>query len=346
MYRKLISSYVKNSKYVKTQTLKDLLTKNPIVPYPLKKANEEQTVEYLKTNLEYTESIMGVLNEQGSVLKINLNSVFQSYWGYILPFYKELMEIRAKQSRSVFLGALGVQGAGKTTFGSIINAIAKENGKSICTISTDDFYLPFADRKALRERDPRYRWRGPPITHDLPWLQKVCNQIMNGEAPIQVPRFDKSCHKGEGDRVETITFQQIPDIFILDGWFVGLRPYENEEELKAKFLPPIVTEEDQQYALDNNKKLREFEPIWDKFDKFLLLSPEKYEYSKMWRLEAEHKMKAKKGHGMSDQQIEEFVNYFWKSLHPKIFVEDVKNKKIANISVLLDAKHSIKDILV
>lgn len=162
---------------------------------------------------------------------------------------------------------------------------------------------------------------------------------MNAEAPIQVPRFDKSCHKGEGDRVETITFENIPDIFILDGWFVGLRSYNNEEELRAKFMPPIETEEDMQYAFDNNKKLKEFEPVFDKFDKFLLLSPEKYEFSKMWRLEAEHKMKAKKGHGMSDQQIEEFVNYFWKSLHPKIFVEDVKNKKIANISVILDKHH-------
>lgn len=50
-----------------------------------------------------------------------------------------------------------------------------------------------------------------------------------------MPRFDKSCHKGEGDRVETIIYEQIPDIFILDGWFVGLRSYDNEEELKAKF---------------------------------------------------------------------------------------------------------------
>jgi len=39
-----------------------------------------------------------------------------------------------------------------------------------------------------------------------------------------------------------------------------------------------------------------------------------------------------------------FVDYFWKALHPKIFVEDAK--KMATLTILLDEHHKIKEILV
>ncbi len=51
-----------------------------------------------------------------------------------------------------------------------------------------------------------------------------------------------------------------------------------------------------------NEKLKEYEDVWKFLDKFIILTPEDYNYSKMWRMEAEHKMKAIKGpnHGLSD----------------------------------------------
>ena len=40
--------------------------------------------------------------------------------------------------------------------------------------------------------------------------------------PIYIPEFDKSLFKGEGDRVGFKCYNNMPDIVIFEGWFVGL----------------------------------------------------------------------------------------------------------------------------
>ena len=72
-------------------------------------------------------------------------------------------------------------------------------------------------------------------------------------------------------------------------------------------------------------------------DQLMVLYPEDYRISKQWRLQAEHQMKAQGKAGMSDAMIEQFVEYFWRALHPELFVTPLKaNGDITDLVVEID----------
>ena len=51
---------------------------------------------------------------------------------------------------------------------------------------------------------------------------------MSNTTPFKVPSFDKSLHKGEGDLASITDINNIPDYFILEGWFVGLKSLQDK----------------------------------------------------------------------------------------------------------------------
>jgi D-glycerate 3-kinase len=53
----------------------------------------------------------------------------------------------------------------------------------------------------------------------------------------------------------------------------------------------------------------------------LILKPTDYQFSKQWRQQAERDRIAAGGQGLSEAEISDFVDYFWKALHPKLFVD-------------------------
>src|SRR5919202_333912 len=59
---------------------------------------------------------------------------------------------------------------------------------------------------------------------------------------------------------------------------------------------------------------------WEGLDRLMLLYPTDYRLSQQWRRQAEQQMIATGKSGMADAQIDRFVEYFWKSLHPELFI--------------------------
>jgi D-glycerate 3-kinase len=90
---------------------------------------------------------------------------------------------------------------------------------------------------------------------------------------------------------------------------------------------PICTEADQQFAKDMNRRLRQYLPLWERLDQLMILCPEDYQISKLWRRQAEQQRRAAGKPGMSDATIDEFVEYFWRALHPELFITPLKNNK-------------------
>lgn len=84
---------------------------------------------------------------------------------------------------------------------------------------------------------------------------------------------------------------------------------------------PIITDADREFARDMNRQLRDYLPLWEKLDSLIVLYPIDYRCSLEWRKQAERQMIAAGKAGMSDTEIEEFVNYFWRSLHPELFIK-------------------------
>lgn len=237
-----------------------------------------------------------------------------------LPVALELAAIRRKLDRTLIPGILGGQGTGKSTLCTILKLILNYLGFAIANLSIDDLYLTHSERQKLKQQDSRLIWRGPPGTHDVDLGLQVIEQCLLKNSPTQIlmPRFDKSAFHGDGDRAEPEIITR-PDILLFEGWFVGVQPIA--ESYFDHPPAPITTPEDKQFALDNNQRLQAYLPLWDKLDRLIVLYPEDYRLSKQWRKEAEHKMIATGKTGMSDAQIDRFVEYFWKALHPELFID-------------------------
>lgn len=265
-------------------------------------------------------------------------------WSLWLPLAWQLEQVRQQCDRPIVQGVLGGQGTGKTTLATVLTALLEHGGYHVCGLSIDDLYKTYADRQALKQSDPRLRWRGPPGTHDVELGLQVLHQLKQSDRqqPVAVPRFDKSLHGGEGDRIEP-KYVEAADIILFEGWFVGTRPINPTAFDSAP--APINTEADRQFARAMNERLRGYEPLWDELDRLLVLYPTDYRLSQQWRQQAEHKMKATGKTGMSDEDIEAFVQYFWRSLHPDLFITPMLHQsERADLVAEVNPDRSIRSI--
>ncbi len=269
-------------------------------------------------------------------LKLPEDKFATNLWTLWLPLAMLIVQWRRAQTKPLIQGVLAGQGTGKSTLASILILILGEMGYRTCSLSLDDLYKTYESRLILKQQDPRLIWRGPPGTHDLDLGIKVLHALhqADSEAIIDLPRFDKSAFNGAGDRG---TFEAISgaDIILFEGWFVGVRPIDPAAFNNAP--PPIISESDRQFARDMNAKLKDYLPLWEGLDRLILLYPLNYRWSLQWRQQAEHQLKAVGGAGMTDLEIEQFVNYFWQSLHPELFI-----KPLATASSWVDLVIEIK----
>ena len=267
----------------------------------------------------------------------------QILWNLWLPLALKIAALKTL-GRPLVQGILGVQGTGKTTLANALRLILGYLGYTTLTFSIDDLYKPYAARVQLRQQDPRFLWRGPPGTHDVELGIQVLDQCRqpHRQAPILVPRFDKSAHNGAGDRTEPERIEP-PDIILFEGWFVGVRPVA--ESVFNEPLPPIVTAADRQFARDCHERLKAYLPLWERLDSLFVLDPVDYRLSKQWRQEAEQKMIAAGHSGMSKAEIEEFVKYFWRSLHPELFIAPLLGRPdLVDLVIEINADHSLNRV--
>ncbi|NEO29014.1 MAG: glycerate kinase [Symploca sp. SIO3C6] len=264
-----------------------------------------------------------------------------SLWNLWLPLALQLASLRQRLGRPLIQGILGVQGTGKTTLAAILSLILAHLGYRTLSLSLDDLYKTYQERQRLQQQDPRLIWRGPPGTHDLELGIELLEQLRstNGKQQYLVPRFDKSAWGGAGDRTTPDIVTDI-DIVLFEGWFVGVRPI-NSEVFNGSVPTPIDSPADQLFARDMNGQLKNYVPLWEKLDRLIILYPVDYRFSLQWRLQAEQQMIATGKSGMTDSQISDFVKYFWKSLHPELFIAPlIKNPSLVDLVIEINRDHS------
>jgi D-glycerate 3-kinase len=234
-------------------------------------------------------------------------------------------------------GILGGQGTGKTTLGKLLTLILRHLGLNALNWSLDDLYKTFSDRQALQAQDPRLLWRGPPGTHDVALGIATLDRLrQNSNQAIFIRRFDKSLHNGLGDCTTPDPVQNI-DIILFEGWFVGVQPIDPAAFDQAP--PPILTEADRAFARDVNAWLQDYLPLWQRLDNLWVLHLPDYRLSKQWRKQAEQQMRAMGKPGMRDAEIDAFVDYFWRSLHPVLFMPPAL--QAADLVIELQPDHSM-----
>ncbi|MBW4583204.1 MAG: glycerate kinase [Tildeniella nuda ZEHNDER 1965/U140] len=269
------------------------------------------------------------------------SNLFETLWNLWLPLSIWLADQRRAHDRPWIQGILGGQGTGKTTLGAILTLVLEALGYKTLSLSLDDLYKTYSDRQRLREADPRLIWRGPPGSHDvdlgIQTLDALCQT--GSKQPIAIPRFDKSLHNGAGDRVEPELVANV-DLVLFEGWFVGVRPVD-----PAVFdapIAPIITEVDRTFARDMNAKLDNYLPLWERLDSLIVLQPVDYRLSQQWRKQAEQQMRAAGKPGMSDAETDAFVEYFWKALHPELFIKPLMAQPgKADFVIEIQADHSV-----
>ena len=265
-----------------------------------------------------------------------------SVWHLWLPLAMQLASLRQQLGRPLIQGILGGQGTGKTTLGAVLSLILRHLGYRTLSLSLDDLYKTYAQRQRLQQQDPRLIWRGPPGTHDVELGLQLLDQLRqpNLEQPILVPRFDKSAWDGAGDRTTPEMVENI-DIVLFEGWFVGVRPID-AAVFDAPMPAPIQTSDDRSFARDMNDRLKDYLPLWDRLDRLMLLYPVDYRLSQQWRRQAEQQMIATGKSGMTDSQVDEFVEYFWRSLHPELFIIPLtRNTDWVNLVIEINPDHSV-----
>lgn len=262
------------------------------------------------------------------------NFIKYSLWLAWIPIALNLEKAFKRSHQPLIQGILGGQGTGKTTLSSILQFILTQHGYTSLSLSLDDLYKTYQERQDLQLTDPRLIWRGPPGTHDIELGIEILDRIKQKQYPLSIPRFDKSLHQGQGDRSNSDLIPSA-DIIFFEGWFVGVHPINNDNFNHPP--DPIITSADQLFARDNNSRLADYIPLWQRLDRLMILFPQDYRWTKQWRIEAEHRMKKQGKSGMSDEQIIQFVEYFWKALHPELFVLPLIEK--ADIFFELDYHH-------
>ena len=275
-------------------------------------------------------------------LQVQPNEMLQVLWDLWLPLGMKLASQRQKLERPFIQGILGGQGTGKTTMSKVLSLILGQLGYQTLSLSLDDLYKTYSDRLALIKQDPRLIWRGPPGTHDVDLALNVLDQIRQSQNLVIVPRFDKSAFGGAGDRTTPEMVTNV-DIVLFEGWFVGVEPINVDTFDTAP--PPIITDEDRAFARDINRRLYDYLPLWERLDSLIVLYPSDYRCSLEWRKQAEQQMIAAGKSGMSSAEIEQFVNYFWRSLHPELFIKPlVKDATAVDMVIEIHADHSFGEV--
>jgi D-glycerate 3-kinase len=273
-----------------------------------------------------------------TALKMQPETVVETLQKVWLPLATQLGAHRQELGRPFIQGILGVQGTGKTTMCRVLALILQHLGYRTLSLSLDDLYKTYNERLVLKQQDPRLIWRGPPGTHDVELGLSVLEQIRQCQSPVAVPRFDKSAYAGAGDRTTPEIVENV-DIVLFEGWFVGVRPIDPVAFDTAP--PPILTEEDRAFARDMNRKLHEYLPLWERLDSLIVLYPTSYHLSLEWRKQAEQQMIAGGKSGMSESEIEQFVKYFWRALHPELFIKPlVKLPTSVDLVIEINPNHS------
>ncbi|NEO86467.1 MAG: glycerate kinase [Spirulina sp. SIO3F2] len=269
-------------------------------------------------------------------------AIASALWRLWLPLAQDLIAQYQKLQRPVVQGILGGQGTGKTTLAAILHLLLEMEDYRSVEFSLDDLYKSYIERQQIQQADPRLAWRGPPGTHDVAIGIELLDKLRQPKRgrPVVVPRFDKSACGGAGDKAQPEIIDPV-EIVIFEGWFVGVRPV-SPAAFAGELPEPIVSEGDRTFAQDMNEQLFDYVPLWHRLDRLLVLKPVDYRLSKRWRTQAEQRMKATGRSGMSDAQISDFVDYFWKALHPELFIEPLtQNAMLTDWVVEIDEDHSL-----
>lgn len=198
--------------------------------------------------------------------------------------------LRASSHRPVVIGICGAQGSGKSTLAAQVATACGAEGLACAILSIDDLYLTKAERRALAETiHPLLATRGVPGTHDVALGLSVLDALERGEA-VALPRFDKA--RDERALPESWPAAPVPcDVLLFEGWCVGARPQAQVDLLHPVNLLESVEDAKGAWRAYANKALAgEYQRLFSRIDRLVLLAAPGFKVVARWRLEQEEQL--------------------------------------------------------
>jgi len=234
----------------------------------------------------------------------------------------------------------GPVGAGKTTLGSQLEALAPRFGLRLVVASIDDLYLAWPERGERLAGNPFGVSRVPPGSHDLPLLLNALDRWRQS-AVLRLPRFDKRLAAGQGDRAGWR--EQSCDALVLEGWLMGCRPISEprlEALMRAAEGPsgetvdrplepdhplwsgsgaPALQPQEWGWLPRWNRELCAYLPLWDACDGLWVLRPLHWGLPRRWRFQAEARQRRGGGGWLATEELERLVRASLCSLPPSLY---------------------------
>jgi len=188
--------------------------------------------------------------------------------------------------------------------------------------------------------NPLLQHRGQPLTHDVPLALSVFSALSHN-SPTGIPQYDKSAFFGQGDRVPEAEWEQVngPNsvpikVVLFEGWSVGFRPLSSNTLQQEWEAAVQAKERDSNYngrlghntlqsVSDLNTALKEYDNITNHLDAFIHIDAHDPQYVYKWRLQQEAGLRAKKGAGMTDEQVKHFVDGYYPAY--ELFTETLRS---------------------
>ncbi len=260
-----------------------------------------------------------------------------------LNYFKNIFSDITKkiESKNPFIvGINGGNGSGKSTFAKYISDVFEDVGINTNIFSLDDFYLSLEKRKIQYEyfnKNPLYKSRGLPGTHNTRFFNTQLEKYLNYEE-FEIPKFDKSLHKGEGDVVLNKKYLEPinpknKNLCIIEGWCVGIKEISYKDFVEHCNKEKIKLNYNIKYYEKILEFIPEYQKIWDKIDYNIIIQAEKLELHSKWRYEQEKRDNKGK---MNEEKIRKFVN-------PYLPFISLCNKLKSNSKLYLNEEHRFVD---
>lgn len=229
---------------------------------------------------------------------------------YYLPLAAWLAHKR-RADCTLVVGICGGQGSGKSALADFLRLGWRQMGLRSAGFSLDDIYLTRAERRQLaRQIHPLFETRGVPGTHDVQLGLDTITALREAESRSEtpIPLFDKSTDdrapRGNWPR------QRGPvDILLFEGWCLGSKPWKNA----AAPINTLERQEDPEGIWRNyiNEQLAgPYRALFSDIDVLLMLKVPDMACALEWRRLQERKLRARSGGGMSDEELERFVQHY------------------------------------
>jgi pantothenate kinase-related protein Tda10 len=206
------------------------------------------------------------------------------------------------------VGVTGTIGRGKSTFCQslvpVLNTLLTSKEGQALTRSLDDYYLPKAKRYSPEFLARGYNPigisnRGPAGTHELALLKAEMDAFKNSttSSALELVSFDK---QSDDRAAGGISVKGRVGVLLLEGWFVGATT-----EVAVEGMPDGLKKS---VALS----LVHYKPFFDSLDALWAYKPVPVDIIIKNRIEQQKTLDRLSGRtGMSAEQIERFVRYFY-----------------------------------